>query len=44
MLQSFVDEFNLPNGPAPNTPATPGGALVKANTTDCIPVDELSKY
>jgi hypothetical protein len=44
MLQSFVDEFDLPDGPARNTPATPGGALVKADTTDCIPADELFKY
>jgi hypothetical protein len=36
MLQSFVDKFDLPNGPAPNTPATPGGTFVKADTTDCI--------
>jgi hypothetical protein len=44
MLQSFVDKFDLPNGPALNTPATPGGALVKADATDCIPADELFKY
>jgi hypothetical protein len=44
MLQSFVDKFDLRNGPAPNTPATPGGALVKADATDCIPADELFKY
>jgi hypothetical protein len=44
MLQSFVDEFNLPNGPAPNTPATPGDALVKADPADCIPANELFKY
>jgi hypothetical protein len=44
MLQSFIDEFNLPNGPAPNTPATPGDALVKADPKDCIPANELFKY
>jgi hypothetical protein len=44
MLQSFVDEFDLPNGPAPDTPATPCRALVKADTTDCIPADELFNY
>jgi hypothetical protein len=43
MLQSFIDEFNLPNGPAPNTPATPGDALIKADPKDCIPADELCK-
>ena len=44
MLQSFEDEFNLPNGPAPNTAATPGSALVKADPEDNIPADELFKY
>jgi hypothetical protein len=44
MLQSFIDEFNLPNGPAPNTPAIPGDALVKADPKDCIPANELFKY
>jgi hypothetical protein len=44
MLQSFIDELNLPNGPAPNTPATPGNALVKADPKDCIPANELFKY
>jgi hypothetical protein len=44
MLQSFIDEFNLPNGPAPNIPATPGDALVKADPKDCIPANELFKY
>jgi hypothetical protein len=44
MLQSCVDKFDLPNGPGPNTPATPGGAVVKADATDCIPADELFKY
>jgi hypothetical protein len=38
MLQTFVDEF-LPNSPAPNTPATPCNALVKADSTDCIPAN-----
>jgi hypothetical protein len=44
MLQSFIDEFNLPNGPAPNIPATPGDALVKADPNDCIPANELFEY
>jgi hypothetical protein len=43
MLQSFVVEFNLPNVPAPNTPATPGDALVKADPKDCILAGELFK-
>jgi hypothetical protein len=34
MLQSFEDKFNLPKGPALNTPATPGDALVKADPKD----------
>ncbi len=44
MLQSFNDEFDLPDGPAPNTPATPGSALVKTDPEDCIPADQLFKY
>ena len=44
MLQSFTDEFNLPNGPAPNTPATPGGALVKAEPEDNINDGDLFYY
>jgi hypothetical protein len=44
MLQTFKDEFNLPNGPAPSTPETPGDALVKADPKDCIPADELFNY
>jgi hypothetical protein len=31
-------------GPAPNTPVTPGNALVKADPADCIPANELFKY
>ncbi len=27
MIQSFVDEFNLPSGATPNTPAIPGIVL-----------------
>jgi hypothetical protein len=44
MLQSFEDEFELPDGKAPNTPATPGDALVKAKPEDCVDPDELFTY
>jgi hypothetical protein len=44
MLQSFIDEFELPIGKAPNTPATPGDALVRADPEDCISAKELFKY
>ena len=32
MLQSFRDEFDLPEGKPPNTPATPGEFLLKLPT------------
>jgi hypothetical protein len=44
MLQSFTDEFNLPEGPVPNTPATPGDALVRAKPEDCISDVKQFKY
>jgi hypothetical protein len=45
MLQSFIDEFNLLDGPAAwKTPATPGGALVKAHPKDYTPTNELLQY
>jgi hypothetical protein len=44
MLQSFSDEFELPDGPVPNTPATPGDALVRAKPEDCVSPAEQFKY
>jgi hypothetical protein len=44
MLQSFTDEFNLPEGPVPNTPATPGEALVCAKAKNCVSDAEQFKY
>jgi hypothetical protein len=44
MLQSFLDKFELPDRPAPNTPATPGDALVKAKPEDCVKDAVQFKY
>jgi hypothetical protein len=44
MLQSFTDEFELPAGPVPNTPATPGNALMRAKPEDCVSDAEQFKY
>jgi hypothetical protein len=44
MLQSFSDEFELPDGPIPNTPATPGDVLVRAKPEDCVSQAEQFKY
>jgi hypothetical protein len=44
MLQSFTDEFELPEGPVPNTPATPGDALVRAKPEDCVSDEQQFKY
>jgi hypothetical protein len=48
MLQRFSKEFNLPCGPIPNTlpntPATPGDALVHAKPEDCVSNREQFKY
>ena len=44
MLQSFVDEFDLPSGPVPNTPAVPGETLVKAKPEDCVNDKDQFKY
>jgi hypothetical protein len=44
MLQSFNDEFELPVGPVPNTPAMPGNALVHAKPEDCITDNGQFKY
>ncbi len=44
MLQSFEDEFDLPDGPSPNTPATPGSAMVRAEPENCVTEKEQFKY
>jgi hypothetical protein len=36
MLQSVKDEFDLPGGPSPNTPAIPGSAMVRAEPENCV--------
>jgi hypothetical protein len=42
MLQSFEDKFELPDGPVPSTPGTPGNALVRAKKEDCI--DDAAQF
>jgi hypothetical protein len=44
MLQSFTDKFNLPEGPVPNMPATPGDALVHTKPEDCMSDTKQFKY
>jgi len=36
LMQSFVDEFELPEGPAPVTPAEPGSVLMKAREDEAV--------
>jgi hypothetical protein len=36
MLESFTGKFELPKGPVPNTPTTPGDALLHAKPEDCV--------
>jgi hypothetical protein len=36
LLQSYDDEFDLPKGETPNTPAIPGTALHKGRTEDAV--------
>jgi hypothetical protein len=43
-LQSFMDEFDLPEGLLPNTPATPGDALVHVTPKHCVSNAEQFKY
>ena len=35
-MQSFVDEFELPEGDTPRTPATPGSVLRNSGSKDFI--------
>jgi hypothetical protein len=45
MIQSFVDEFDLPtDGPAPNTPAETGQVLSKGEENMKMPIDRQKKY
>lgn len=37
-MQSFVDEFNLPEGPTPVTPAEPEMVLMKVKEDETIDV------
>ena len=38
LMQSFVDEFNLPEGPTPVTPAKPEMVLMKVKEDETIDV------
>jgi hypothetical protein len=44
LLQSFEDEFNLPDGRTPNTPAEPGSVLKSGKEEDCISSREQKIY
>ena len=44
MIQSFSDEFELPEGKAPNTPATPGQFLVKGDDATNLKQEQQTKY
>jgi hypothetical protein len=44
LLQSFTDEFELPDGDTPKTPATPGSVLQKGDPKDCITNEEQTTY
>lgn len=45
MIQSFVDEFELPtDGPVPYTPAETGQVLGKGNESTKMPIDRQKKY
>jgi hypothetical protein len=44
MLQCFTDEFELPAGPNPNTPATLVDALVHVKLEDCVSQAKQFKY
>ena len=44
MIQSFEDEFDLPGGAAPNTPAVAGSILVKGEAEDNMPLPEQTTY
>ena len=44
MLQSFSDEFELPEGKPPNTPANPGQFLVKGEEGTFLKSEQQAKY
>ena len=45
LLQSYKDEFELPEGTAvPTTPATPGKVLVKPEPENCVSFEEQHTY
>ena len=44
LMQSYEDEFELPEGEPPRTPATPGSVLCKGNPEDYIGDEEQSTY
>ena len=44
LMQSFADEFNLPEGSAPMTPAEPGLVLMKARDAEMVDGTEQSMY
>jgi hypothetical protein len=44
LMQSYVNEFDLPEGEVPRTPATPGSVLQKVNPKDWLSDELQSKY
>jgi hypothetical protein len=44
LMQSYVDEFDLPEGQVPRTPATPGSVLQKVDPKDWLSDKLQSKY
>jgi hypothetical protein len=44
LMQSYVDEFDLPKGEVPRTPATPGSVLQKVDPKDWLSDELQSKY
>jgi hypothetical protein len=44
LLQSYTDEFTIPEGEAPRTPATPGEVLQQGEPADFVDDDEQSTY
>jgi Reverse transcriptase (RNA-dependent DNA polymerase) len=44
LMKSYTDEFKLPEGETPRTPATPGGVLQKYDPKDAISEKEQSIY
>ena len=44
LVQSYVDEFNLPKDKIPRTPAMPGDVLQKGEPSDYVKPEEQTKY